>query len=163
MNNSDILSIIENQKQEVSHIHQEFSQKYIVFSIQKKLYAIHSEKVLEVFLSENLFYIPFCPQYIPGFLNRYGEPYTVIDLLALLENEKQISHKYLILRSKEDQIAFMIEDVIDITSFSKEKILLLSSKELEEDFFIGIIQMEPTNVMILNLDKVLDRLDKDIE
>jgi purine-binding chemotaxis protein CheW len=121
-------SLMSNHSVDNFVVKTEKTQSFVIFSICGKLYSFLSDKVLEVFLSENIFYIPFCPQYVPGFINRYGEPYTVIDLQALLENEKQTGRKFIILRSNENHIAFMVEDIIDILSFPENQILFSNSR-----------------------------------
>lgn len=167
MNNSELLQTIENKEatglQNISSVSSEDSLKFVIFSMKEKLYSLPAEMVLEIFLTDNIFYIPFCPLYVSGFINRYGEPYTVIDLLALLENEKQNTRKFIILRRKESQIAFMVEDVIDILSFPKNKILWMSPKESEGGFFSGVIQDPSNDIFILQLDKILQRLENDME
>ena len=164
MKNDELLQILESTNSSNSLVTKsEKDHSFVIFSISEKLYSLPSSKVLEVFLSDNIFYIPFCPPYIPGFINRYGEPYVVVDLLALLENEKQISRKFIILRSDKNQIAFMVEDIMDILSFHEDQILLMSPKEQEDSFFSGIIPIDGSNILILQLEKILDRLEQDIE
>ena len=88
--------------------------KLIVFRINQKVYALYANMIREIVLDVPLFYVPFVPSYIRGFINRHGEPYTVFDLNMLFEQQKLDSSTFFILNIEDDQVAFMINDVLEI-------------------------------------------------
>ena len=76
-----------SEKMNNSEVNESIS-KLIVFRINKKAYALYASMIREIVLDVPLFYVPFVPSYIRGFINRHGEPYTVFDLNMLFEQNK---------------------------------------------------------------------------
>ena len=137
--------------------------KYMIISINEKKYAIHVDDVREIIGGIPTFYVPFTPAYIRGFINRHGEPYTVIDLTVLFDREKLDSSTYLILKSGDDQLALLISDVLEIVKLPESEVHKLTSRVSEDDFFTGsIAPQEREEVFILNLDSVLKKLEVDL-
>ncbi len=82
--------------------------KYMIVSIKEKKYALYAEEVREIIGGIPIFYVPFTPPYVRGFINRHGEPYTVLDLTVLFERENLDSRNFLIL--KKETIAIQAAD-----------------------------------------------------
>ena len=81
----EILSLIKSSAQEKNES-QNTEQKttWLIFTIgnqadRKNLYAMPAGKVKEILRDATVFPLPFVPTYVNGVLNRYGDPYVVID------------------------------------------------------------------------------------
>ena len=137
--------------------------KYMVISINRKKYAIHADDVREIIGGIPVFYVPFTPPYIRGFINRHGEPYTVIDLTVIFERETLDSATYLILKRDDDQLALMISDVLEIVKLPDTEVHRITSKVQEDDYFTGSISAEDRGeIFILNLENILKKLEADL-
>lgn len=138
-------------------------EKYMVFSIKGKKYALFAEEVREIIAHSAVFYVPFTPPYIKGFINRHGEPYTVIDLMIMLERENLDSSTFLVLSRDNDQLALLISEVIEIVKQPESELHRITSRDTEDDFFIGSISPHGREeIFVLNLDNVLKKLEGDI-
>ena len=57
---------------------------WLIFAIAGKKFAIRSSEVLEIIGDMSVYRLPFMPAYIEGVINRRGDPYTVINPLAVI-------------------------------------------------------------------------------
>lgn len=138
--------------------------KYMIIRIKDKKYAIHADQVREIIGGSALFYVPFTPPYIRGFINRHGEPYTVIDLTVIFERENLESQTYLILNRDDDQLALIISDVLEIVKLPESELHRVTSKVQEDDYFLGSISpQEGEEIFVLDLENVLKKLGDDLD
>lgn len=147
----------EEEVQEIRYI------KFLVFRIKEKKYAFYASEVREIVLDIPRFYVPFTPPYVRGFINRHGEPYTVIDPNVLFEKEANESSTYLILNMQDDHLACMISDIHEIMKVPENEIHLITAEEEENGFFLGAITSEGEDIFIINLQSILQRLEYDFE
>ena len=117
----------------------------------------------EIIGGNPVFYLPFVPAYIRGLINRHGDPHTVYDVHALLEQEQTESDNYLILKMEEDKVAILISEILEIKKISESGINTLTSKESEMRFFRGSITIGDAEVFILNIQNLLTKLEEDLE
>ena len=137
--------------------------KFLVFRIKEKKYAFYASEVREIVLDIPRFYVPFTPPYVRGFINRHGEPYTVIDPNVLFEKEANESSSYLILNMQDDHLACMISDIHEIMKVPENEIHLITAEEEEDGFFLGAITSEGEDIFIINLQSIVQRLEYDFE
>lgn len=165
--NQELLKKIEEGNYIDSSLHSksesEKNRSFVIVQIDTRKFAFPSETVLEIFLTDTVYYIPFCPGYVTGFINRYGEPYTVIDLLALEEDRKQDNKRFIILKSDEDQLAFMVEDVLDIFPIASDSIVPLELESHTSDYLVGSFEFNGDTIWIVDSFKILERLETDLD
>lgn len=137
-------------------------EKFLIFNIDDKRYAIHANLIKEIVTETELFFVPFVPPYIRGFINRHGKPYTVFDIKVLFENEKQNSSKFLVINKEDDQIAFMVSDVVEIANLSEEDMRTLSTEEKENNYFSELLTINELDILVVNINTILEKLEKDI-
>jgi len=156
----DNKEIIERIKEKGSHRRVVNFEKYLVFKINNNKYAFNTNEVKEIAISEDIFFIPFVPPYIRGFINRYGEPFTVMDINILLENKKIISDKFLVMKIPDDNLCLIITDIIEIIKISEDNIDI--NKDETNKYFKGIIRYNDSDINIINLKALQDRLENDL-
>jgi len=165
-NNQEILKRIENSRSDSQNKDEAITirlEKYMIIRIKDKKYALHADDVREIIGGIPIFFVPFTPSYIRGFINRHGEPYTVIDLTVLFERENLDSTTYLILKKDDDQLAILISDVLEIVKLPETELHKISSSINEDDYFIGSISpQEQEEIFVLNLQNVLKKLEADL-
>lgn len=137
--------------------------KFLVFHINKRRLAFHAEQVREILMDVPIFFVPFVPPYIRGFINRHGEPHSVFDMNVLFEKEKTDSSTFLIINLENEQLAFLISDVLEILKVREDEIHEITSRTEHEGFFKGSISPGDEEIFILDLDNILNRLKADIE
>lgn len=165
MENEELLEQIEQSqetKDEQETLVDRKTVKFIVFLVGEKRYALYADDIREIILDYPLFYIPFVPPYIRGFINRHGEPHTVIDLSVLFEQIKLDSSTFLVLNRENDQLAFVISEILEIVKLPEEDVHLITEDTGDEGFFLGSITSKDKEIFIVDLQKVLDRLERDL-
>jgi len=165
MENKDVLDIIESEKKgDAKEVAEEENMiKFLIFRIADHKYALYAEDVREIVIDSPLFYVPFVPPYIRGFINRHGEPYTVFDLHVLFEQEKLDSSTYLILNNNQDQVSFIISDVVEITNMGENSIHPITSQDSTEIYFAESIAMDSEQIALVNIPSIMEKLKNDIE
>ena len=103
-------------------------EKYLIFAVEDKRYALPSKLISEVAALEKVFPLPLVPEYVRGIINRYSVPYALIDLSFLLLKITSNARKVIVLKEEIDKIALLIDDVVDIADFQTEKLM-----EIEQD------------------------------
>jgi len=136
--------------------------KYLLVKVGEKSYGIPTHQVREIIMNHEIYFVPFVPPYITGYLNRQGEPYIVFDLGMLFENRPLTPFKFLVLNMEEDQVAFMIDDVLTITTVPENEVHGITSSEVDMGYFSATITFHDENVFILNVAQILERLENDL-
>jgi chemotaxis signal transduction protein len=166
MKNEEILKTIESNDSGSKDGSDQVAEKIIkllVFHVKERKFAIYADQIREIVMDTPLFFVPFVPAYIRGFINRHGEPYTVFDLNALIEKEKLEGETYLIMNVENDHFAFLITGIVEILKIPERGIHLITSKDEHDGFFAGSFTGKDGEVFILNLTSVLERLENDLE
>ncbi len=167
MDNAELMNELMEVKKQKTQIQEEAQEEFVkllVFQINEKKYALYSDDIREIVMELSVFYLPFVPVYITGFINRHGEPYTVVDLNMLFEQKKLSASTFLILNSEDDQIALLISDVVEIKKVNKKNVHLITAQDTNEDYFSGSITSgDESETLILNIQNILRRLENDIE
>ena len=166
MKNTELVAKIETEKRADSKKHALEDQKVIKFmivQIKDKRYAFYADQIKEIVMDASLYFVPFVPHYIRGFINRHGEPYTVFDLHALFEQELLDSKTFLISNVEHDQIAFLVSSVIEILKVPENEVHIITSADDHDSFFVGAVSSKGMEIFILNIPTILERLDHDLE
>ena len=137
---------------------EELFEKYVIFYLNEKRYAVSSSYVKEITITEDVYFLPFVPSYIKGLINRHGEPHSVIDFSILIEGKNCDGNKFLIMNCENDKIAFITTDVEGIRNVSVRDFNPLSTEEEEERYFKGSVIIEGVDVLVLDPDVVLDKI-----
>ncbi len=137
--------------------------KFLIVQVREKRYAFHVEQIKEIVINAPLFFVPFAPSYIRGFINRHGEPFTVFDLNALFEKERLDSATFLISNLENDQIAFLASGIVEIIKVIESEVHLITSPDQHNDYFLGAISSKGAEIFILNLPSIISKLEHDLE
>ncbi len=164
MENQELVKKINEEGQEnKEEAVEEKTVKFLVFRIGEKQYALHAEQVREIVMDVPLFYVPFVPPYVRGFINRHGEPYTVFDVQVLFEQQELEGETFLILNLDDDQLAFLITDIVEICKTPESAVHSITAADEHEGYFYGSITSRDMETFILNLGNIIGKLENDIE
>ncbi len=157
----DILSLIKDEKTEKTDI--VLTQKkatWLIFTIGESKFAIPAEAVKEILRDATVFPLPFVPSYINGVLNRYGDPYVVIDTAAL-EGHTVSDAKLFIILNHESHSCLRITDVKDFFTASNDELVQFSETEMS-DFYSGTLSINGEDVFVLKIDAIIQKVGKEI-
>jgi len=165
MDNFEILSRLASQESHHSDdatCDTENMLKFLIVRVKDKQYAFFVEQIKEIVTNVSLYFVPFVPSYIRGFINRHGLPHTVFDLNAIFERELLESSTFLISNDENDQIAFLVSGVTEILKIPENEVHMLSTSNNQEGFVKGAITTPDGEIFILNLPNIIERLENDL-
>ena len=134
---------------------------YLVFSADDARYAVESALVREILIETPMSFIPFVPPYVRGLINRHGEPYAVLDIHMFLTQQKLEASTYLILNLADDQVAFLITDIVEILRVAPSAFTRISADDGPSQYLAGSFTMDEGEILVLRLEGILDRLRDD--
>ncbi len=137
--------------------------KFLIVQVKDQTYAFYADQIKEIVMNVALYFVPFVPPFIRGFINRHGEPYTVFDMNALFAKEALDSATFLISNFEGDQIAFLASSVIEILKVPDREVHLITSTDEHDGFFLGAVTSQGAEIFILNLPNIIGRLEHDLE
>jgi len=145
-------------------VEKDLIEKYLIFTIREKQYAMPSRIISEVAALEKAFPLPLVPEYVRGIINRYSVPYALIDICYLLSKDTSSAGKLIVLKEEVDKLAFLIDDVTDIADIPPEKIMKI---EQEETSSVGLIsaffEWKDYQVFCLEITEIINRIKQDFE
>jgi purine-binding chemotaxis protein CheW len=139
----------------------EVSKTWLVFLAGEKKYALLASDVREILRDVPVFPLPFVPEYINGILNRYGEPYAVIDPLPVLGEKSQESKLFIVLHD-ESHMCLKISEVLEFYTTQESDLKFFSASESGK-YYVGSFSYEDGEVLILNPESFVEVVENDIE
>lgn len=135
-------------------------EKYLIFNVREKQYALPSKLISEVAALEKVFPLPLVPDYVRGIINRYSVPYALIDICFLLLGESSGARKVIVLKEEVDKLAFLIDDVTDIADLPPGKLM-----QIEQEDNTGPVnaffEWKGVEVLCLETAEILSRIKQD--
>ena len=139
-------------------------EKYLIFTVREKQYALPSKIISEVAALEKIFPLPLVPAYVRGIINRYSVPYALIDICFLLLKESSSARKVIVLKEEIDKLAFLIDDVTDIADLPPEKLMKIEQTETSLTDLIGAyFEWKGCQVLCLETAEIINRIKQDFE
>ena len=139
-------------------------EKYIIFTIREKRYALPSVVISEVAALEKVFPLPLVPDYVRGIINRYSVPYALIDICFLLFKDTSSALKVIVLKEDVDKLALLIDDVTDIVDISSDKLMGIETKETAADGPVSaFFEWKGNPVFCLDTGELISRIKQDFE
>ncbi|MDR1956170.1 MAG: chemotaxis protein CheW [Treponema sp.] len=139
-------------------------EKFLIFTIQGKLYTLPSRMINEVAAFDKAYSLPLLPAYVKGIINRYSVPYALIDLGWFMLNTPSEQSKVVVLKETVDKLAFMIDDVVDIVDVPLKAILKVEQGTETEDATAVIeasFAWRDSDVFVLSIREILNRINQD--
>lgn len=132
--------------------------QYVVFLINKQLYAFSIEEVVEILRVPMITSIPGINSVIEGVINLRGSIIPVVNLhkrFSLPIPEKHKKNRIVIVQGKNENIGLIVEEVKMVTKFDENNVEPISEETIEKDVIIGFAKHKGQVIGILNLEKVL--------
>jgi len=139
-------------------------EKYLVFTIKEKRYALPSGIISEVAALEKVFPLPLVPDYVRGIINRYSVPYALIDISFFLFKDTSEAQKVIVLKEEIDKLALLIDDVTDIVDIPAGKLMKIEAEENTEDKAANaFFEWKGNHVFCLETGELISRIKQDFE
>ncbi len=104
------------------------TEKYLTFFIDKQLYAIPSNEVIEIMCMQPITHIPNLPPFIKGVINLRGKIVPIVDMRSKFDKESAAygSRTNIIVVETEDLNAGLIVDTVnDVSDIAKNHKILI--------------------------------------
>ena len=154
----------ENATEALNTESNEETEKYLIFTVLEKQYALPSVIISEVAVLEKVFPLPLVPGYMKGIINRYSVPYALIDLSFLLLKDASDGGKIIILKEEVDRLAFLIDDVTDIADIPPGK--LMDTEQDDNTISASVhafFEWNGNHVFCLDAGDLIGRIKQDFE
>jgi purine-binding chemotaxis protein CheW len=137
-------------------------EKFLIFTIRDKRYALPSKIISEVAALEKVFPLPLVPDYVRGIINRYSVPYALIDICFFLLKDASNARKVIVLKEEIDKLALLIDDVTDMADLPSDKLM---KTEPDETDISGVIsayfEWKGLPVFCLDTEELISRIKQD--
>jgi len=134
-------------------------EKYLIFTIKEKRYALPSKLISEVAVLEKVFPLPLVPDYVCGIINRYSVPYALIDVSFLLFKDSSTARKVIVLKEEVDKLAFLIDDVTDIADLPQNKLFKIEEEEVNA--INAFFEWKDSQVFCLEIEELIKTIKGD--
>jgi purine-binding chemotaxis protein CheW len=139
-------------------------EKYVVFHLDEKLYAVHSKQVAEVIGSLPVTSLPIVPEWVAGIANLRGNIISVVDLRKLWKKMAAAppqKTKLIVLRSEKDTdaVAFIVDRLNEIVTLKPQDIEF-SAADFESSFptFFGRATHKSQTLYLLDAENLFSSL-----
>ncbi len=138
--------------------------KYIIFHLDDKIYAINSKRVAEVTTSLPVTPLPNVPDWVAGIANLRGDIISVIDLRRLWKQNTQPPFKTRLIvfhpAKNDSAIAFIVDKLNEIVTLS-DKEINFSAADFTDSFptIFGKADFKSQSLFLLDIDKLLSSLN----
>jgi len=134
-------------------------EKYLIFMIHEKRYALPAKTISEVTVLEKVFPLPLVPSYVMGIINRYSVPYALIDIKFLLLNDASNAGKVIVLKEEIDKLAFLIDDVTDIADLPSDQLMKIEQEDVSS--INACFEWKGFNVLCIDTGELINRIKQD--
>ncbi|AEE16919.1 chemotaxis protein CheW [Treponema brennaborense] len=135
------------------------SRTWLLFAINKRLFAVPSDEIKEILKDFEVFPVPFVPPYVKGVLNRYGDPYVVVDPALLLGEEEQNAALFVVLNDASNT-CLKITDIQDFYSAPETNVVQFSETAMS-DFFDGTLHADGREALVINIKSFFKKVGAD--
>lgn len=133
---------------------------FLIFSVNKRFYAIDISLVQEIAQNAKVHPLPFVPFYIEGVINCSGTAYVAVNPIVLFPNKEQKedinieTQNFLIFKRNDDQFCMHISAI--------EIFYEVQEEDLEDVVQDGWLIYKDRKIKIFNPDDIENRLLKDL-
>jgi len=136
-------------------------EKFLIFTVQEKWYALPAKIISEVTVLEEVFPLPLAPEYVKGIINRYSIPYALIDIKFLLVNDSSNARKMIVFKEEVDKLAFLIDDVTDIADIPSDQLMKIEQEDTA--LISAFFEWKGNHILCIDIGELLNLIKKDFE
>ena len=138
---------------------------YLIFELDKQIYAIDSKEIIEIIPNVNFTIVPNAPEFIKGIFNYRGTSVPVVDLLKMTGGNytpNKLSTKIMLVnynpvKTVEKTIGLLTENIIGSEHISDEAIKK-SGLNIEEVKYVGdVVNRNDMMIQIIDVNNLLTK------
>lgn len=134
----------------------------IVFSLNDKLFAIPTNKIIEITKSMDSIKVPNAPEFIEGLINLRGNVVTLLNLGKILSIDDNICYNnIIILNYEEDMLGLLVDEVEQVMEIDEQDIQVLKKEENQN--IVGIVEINGKIVDILDIEKLIEQIEDKVK
>ena len=130
----------------------------LLFYLNGRRYALHLAMVERVEHMVLVTPLPKAPAVVLGLISVRGQPVPVIATrrrFGLEDRSAKLSDRLILTRTEKRSVALLVDEVVDVTSYSAEAITEASAIVPGLEYLDGILRLHDGLVLISNPDKFL--------
>ena len=149
---------------DLPHLEPPAGEKYLVFSLDEKLYGIDSKRVAEVTEALPITALPNIPEWLAGIANWRGEIISIINLRKLWEKKTPSPAKTRLIifhpAKNDSAIAFLVDRINEIVTLSGKDINF-SASDFENSYptFFGKADYRSQPLYLLDTEQIFSSLN----
>ncbi|QWR78116.1 chemotaxis protein CheW [Candidatus Magnetomonas plexicatena] len=143
--------------------------KLVIFSLDDNMFAFYGDFIKEILQSLKVFFVPGCPDFIVGVINIRGDIESVLDIRGFLgcapknygtDITLQKNNRIVIGQTDDFKSGIVVDSVVDVLDVSVHSIKASTAaiSGALKDFAIGEFLYSDKNVIILDFNKIPDKL-----
>ncbi len=143
------------------------AEKYIIFESEKIRYAVAASNVKEILINQDVFPLPFVPDWIKGLLNYHGEPCAVVDIHAMISagRNKQTAktdnyRKSIVLKKKFGGIALQVFEVEQIARIADLDVYPYPDPNHDAVYFDSLVRLGDGEIPSLAVTTIAEAVQK---
>lgn len=136
-------------------------EKYLTFFVDKQLYSIPSNQVIEIISLTPVTYMPKLPEFVKGVINIRSKVIPLIELQLRLKRTPAVYDEHtcvVVVEIGDSSVGFIVDqvhDVIDIATSQISPPPKMTNNEREREFLAGIAKLPDGIAMILDCAKTI--------
>ncbi|MBO8129214.1 MAG: chemotaxis protein CheW [Peptococcaceae bacterium] len=137
-------------------------EQIVVFELSGQIYGVGIADVWEIIRMEKITRVPKAPEFVEGIINLRGRIVPIIDLrkrFHLPEGEQTKSSRIIIVQVGEMTVGMIVDAVHEVLSVSMDSMKPPPPVVggVDAEFLRGIVLRDDRLIIMLNLDKVLQK------
>ncbi|MDA8213623.1 MAG: chemotaxis protein CheW [Clostridia bacterium] len=139
--------------------------QFVVFQLSKETYGVDIAKVWEIITMQPITKVPHTAEFIEGILNLRGRVIPVIDLrkrFGLPQDEFTRSTRIVVIEISGNTLGMIVDGVSEVLRISSDIVEAPppAISNVDADYLEGVAKLEDRLIILLNLDKVLNKQEK---
>ncbi len=144
----------------------ESEKQFVVFNLLDEEFCIDIMSVVEIIRLQDITKLPDAPEFVEGIINLRGKIIPVIDLKKRFNLEKigtDDNTRIIITNIDNKTTGFIVDNVTEVLRLSADAIAPLDNEAvgIDKDYISGIGKLEKRMLIILDLNKILSKNEKE--
>jgi purine-binding chemotaxis protein CheW len=144
----------------------ESEKQFVVFNLLDEEFCIDIMSVVEIIRLQDITKLPDAPEFVEGIINLRGKIIPVIDLKKRFNLEKigtDDNTRIIITNIDNKTTGFIVDNVTEVLRLSADAIAPLDNEVvgIDKDYISGIGKLEKRMLIILDLNKILSKNEKE--
>lgn len=139
--------------------------QFVVFNLSKEVYGVDIAKVWEIITMQPITKVPHTAEFIEGIINLRGRVIPVLDLrkrFGLPVEEFTRATRIVVIEIENNTLGMIVDGVSEVLRIAGDVVEAPppAITNIDADYLEGVAKLDERLVILLNLDKVLNKQEK---